>query len=116
MRSFPVHFLALLSFLFSCSGRYKTNETNSKVINELNQTEIARGEGTIALTGATLIDGTGAAPVNNALVIVKNNVIDYAGPMEDRRVPEGAEIVDVRGLTLLPGLIDAHYHNDYSQV
>src|SRR5215813_2992046 len=48
------------------------------------------------LTGATLIDGTGAAPVAGAL-----------GPLS---WPNDAEVIDVRGRTIIPGLIDAHDH------
>jgi imidazolonepropionase-like amidohydrolase len=108
-------FLSLL-ILLSCGESGKTRESNSKTINELNQAEITKGDRTIALTGATLIDGLGNEPVTNAQIIIKGNVIDFVGRVGDRDIPEGAEVVDARGLTILPGLIDAHYHNGYSKV
>ena len=62
------------------------------------------------LTGATLIDGTGAAPVSDAAVVVGGERITAAGPRLAVTWPADAEIVDVRGRTIIPGLIDAHDH------
>ena len=61
-----------------------------------------------ALVGATLVDGTGAAPVPKATIVVRNGRIECAG--KDCAVPKGAEVTDVSGLWILPGLIDAHVH------
>jgi imidazolonepropionase-like amidohydrolase len=63
-----------------------------------------------ALTGATLIDGTGAAPVPDAAVVVDGDRIAAAGPRLAVSWPASAEIVDVKGRTVIPGLIDAHDH------
>lgn len=103
-------------FLISCGEGAKHKETNAKIIQELNRAEIGVGERTIALVGATLIDGRGGEPVPNATVIVRNNVIEYVGGSGDADIPSDAERVDAKGMTILPGLIDAHYHNAYSQV
>lgn len=100
----------------SCKEGGKDSSATSKTINELNQAEIRKGDRTIALTGAMLIDGTGGEPVANSLVIIRNNTIEFAGKSSEGNIPDGAVVVDVKGLTLLPGLIDAHYHNAYSQV
>src|SRR5215510_10041242 len=62
------------------------------------------------LTGATLIDGTGAAPVPDAAVIIDGERIVAAGPRAGTSWPPNAELVDLSGLTLLPGLIDTHDH------
>ena len=61
-----------------------------------------------ALTGATLIDGRGGAPVKNANVIVRDGKIECAGA--DCAVPEGVDVVDARGMFITPGLVDAHVH------
>jgi imidazolonepropionase-like amidohydrolase len=63
-----------------------------------------------ALVGATLVDGTGAAPVPEAAVIVRGDRIDCAGTRSACPVPEGAEVSDLRGSWLTPGLVDAHVH------
>ena len=63
-----------------------------------------------AFIGATLIDGTGAAPVPNSIVLVEDGRIIAAAPAASISVPVSAERVDLSGRWLLPGLIDAHIH------
>jgi imidazolonepropionase-like amidohydrolase len=65
---------------------------------------------TRVLTGATLIDGTGAAPVPDAAVVIDGDRITAAGPRAALSWPADAEVIDARGRTLIPGLIDAHDH------
>ncbi|WP_394822794.1 amidohydrolase family protein [Pendulispora albinea] len=66
----------------------------------------------VAVVGATLIDGRGNPPVEDAVVLVRGDRILAAGSKERVRVPADAEIVDAHGLTLLPGLIDAFFTID----
>ena len=63
-----------------------------------------------AITGATLIDGRGGAPVRNANVIVRDGRIDCAGTAEQCPVPQGVDVVDAKGMWITPGLVDAHVH------
>jgi imidazolonepropionase-like amidohydrolase len=63
-----------------------------------------------ALTGATLIDGRGGVAIPNANVILRDGKIDCAGTAAQCPVPEGVDVTDVRGLWVMPGLIDAHVH------
>jgi len=63
-----------------------------------------------ALTGATLIDGRGGAPVVNANVILRDGRIDCAGSAAQCPVPEGIDVTNVRGMWITPGLIDSHVH------
>jgi imidazolonepropionase-like amidohydrolase len=60
-----------------------------------------------AIVGATLVDGTGAAPVTNAVVVLRGGMIDCAGRCA---IPGGVTVVDGRGLWMTPGLVDAHVH------
>jgi imidazolonepropionase-like amidohydrolase len=64
----------------------------------------------VAYSGATLIDGTGAPPVKNAVVIVAKGRIAAAGTRSAVTIPAGARRVDVSGKTILPGLWDMHAH------
>lgn len=63
-----------------------------------------------ALVGATLVDGTGATPVPDAVVLIRGGEIECAGSRDDCPVPEGVATVDLAGRFLTPGLIDAHVH------
>ncbi len=61
----------------------------------------------VAIHASALWDGTGAAPLRDATVVVSEGSITYAGP---RIEAESGDVVDLPGATLLPGLIDAHVH------
>jgi imidazolonepropionase-like amidohydrolase len=63
-----------------------------------------------AIVGATLLDGTGAPPVIDAVVVVRDGRIVCAGTRRACPVPSGARRTDARGAWLIPGLIDAHVH------
>ncbi len=62
------------------------------------------------LKGFQLIDGTGSAPLEDALLVIDNDKISSVGKASDLPVPDGAEVLDLTGKTVLPGLIDAHVH------
>jgi imidazolonepropionase-like amidohydrolase len=68
-----------------------------------------RAAGRLWLTGARLFDGTGAAVREGAAVLVEDGRIAAVGSAGDG-VPEGAQVVELAGRTLMPGLIDAHAH------
>ena len=64
--------------------------------------------GKYAFAGGQLVDGTGAAPVNDSLVLVEDDKLTYAGRRTE--IPEGFELRDVSGRTVMPGLVDTHLH------
>jgi len=64
----------------------------------------------IAIIGATLVDGTGSAPVADSVVVVDGARITAAGPRSKVKIPGNAERIDARGKTVLPGLWDMHAH------
>jgi imidazolonepropionase-like amidohydrolase/photosystem II stability/assembly factor-like uncharacterized protein len=88
------------------------SEADSTIIHEINYKEIPAGKKTIAITGATIIDGNGGEPIQNGCVIVENGKILEVGKNGDVTIPAGAEIVDGKGMSLLPGFIDSHFHLD----
>lgn len=73
----------------------------------LPETPIAPGA--TRYVGATLIDGTGSAPLPDAEVEVRDGEIGYVGP---RRAtgPEDARVVSLEGAHLMPGFVDVHVH------
>jgi len=67
----------------------------------------------IALVGATLIDGTGAAPAANMTVLIQGQKIKAIGSSTKVQVPPGAQRIDAVGKWILPGFIDCHIHTGY---
>jgi imidazolonepropionase-like amidohydrolase len=68
---------------------------------------------TIAFRGVTVIDGTGAPPKTNMLVVVSGDRIREISPVTREslaRLPAGTQVLPAEGKWLLPGLIDAHVH------
>lgn len=65
---------------------------------------------THALVGGTIIDGSGAAPVPNGVVVVDGDRIACVGSASDCPVPAGAMVTDASGRFITPGLVDAHVH------
>jgi imidazolonepropionase-like amidohydrolase len=68
--------------------------------------------GVIAFTGARVIDGTGAAPIEQATIVVTNGRITAIGPSTTVMPPAGATVVNAAGKTIIPGLINSHAHID----
>ena len=62
------------------------------------------------LKGGRLIDGAGAAPVDGATIVLRDNRIASVTSRNQSDWPADAEIIDVSGMTVLPGLIDCHDH------
>ncbi|MFO8192434.1 MAG: amidohydrolase family protein [Bacillota bacterium] len=62
--------------------------------------------------GAALIDGRGGTPIKNALLVIKDESIIYAGDANNYNIPEEAQVVDLEGRSIIPGLIDCHIHMD----
>src|SRR6185436_977077 len=68
----------------------------------------------IALVGGTLIDGTGAPPVRDSVVLIRGDRIERVGTLATVPVPAGYESISTEGMTVLPGLWDLHVHLIYS--
>jgi imidazolonepropionase-like amidohydrolase len=64
----------------------------------------------LAIVGGTLVDGTGAAPVKDAALLIRDGRIVCAGTRAACPVPAGVDVRDVSGMWVTPGLVDAHVH------
>lgn len=64
----------------------------------------------IALVGGQLLDGYDAEPIHDSVVVIEGDTIVAAGAAHQVEVPENAHVIDTRGKTVLPGLIDLHVH------
>jgi imidazolonepropionase-like amidohydrolase len=64
----------------------------------------------VAIVGATVIDGTGAAPLPAMTLLLRGDRIVAMGPSGEVAVPAGAQVIDATGKTVMPGLADMHVH------
>lgn len=109
MKIFVSTLLVTIVFAFVSAQQRDPMKLSLREVNKVAQPATTS---VIAIVGATLIDGTGGAPVTDATVLIRGDRIVAVGKRDAVKVPAGAEIVDAKGLTLVPGLIDSHFHID----
>jgi imidazolonepropionase-like amidohydrolase len=86
-------FLLTGNFLFS-----KENETHSK-----------------ALTGVRIIGAKNPQPIEDGTILIEGNIITAVGRRSEVKIPEGTQIIDLKGKTAMPGLIDLHVHATWNR-
>jgi|SoiMethySBSTD1v2_1073268.scaffolds.fasta_scaffold58832_2 imidazolonepropionase-like amidohydrolase len=64
----------------------------------------------LVIQGGVLIDGTGRTPLEDAVIVIEGDRIKSVGKRGDVAVPRNARVIDIKGKTILPGLIDGHCH------
>lgn len=69
-----------------------------------------------AIVGADLLDVQTGKLIGNSLVVIDGSRIAYAGPFREDRVPEKGRLIEARGKTIIPGLVDLHTHLRSPQV
>jgi imidazolonepropionase-like amidohydrolase len=106
------HFEAIRDGYESALGDFvsKAGVDEMSALAELSKTIPGSHADTLAIVGGTLIDGTGAAPVPDATVVIHSGRIVAIGPRTKVKIPKGAHLVDAKGKFLLPGLWDMHAH------
>lgn len=73
--------------------------------------------GTTVVRNGKLVDGRGGAPIVDAALVVEDGKIRYAGPARAApQVAPDARQIDARGGTIMPGLVEAHFHPTYFNV
>lgn len=78
-------------------------------------TTTAGGDEALALVNGILIDGTGAAPLPDATIVIRGGRIVEIGSSADVDVPEDSRVIDVQGSTILPGFVNAHVHLGFEE-
>src|ERR1700680_2499700 len=69
----------------------------------------AQAPSTLLIRGATIIDGVSDAPLRDRALLIEGNTIRDIVPA-DAAVPAGAQVVDLTGKFIIPGLFDSHVH------
>ncbi len=107
------------TFSFVEGGQPKADEPEAKGIDIGFTIEADKPSGSIALVGARVITMAGLKPgsipgtpgvIENATIVIERNRITAVGPSSSVQVPAGARRVDVKGKTIMPGIIDVHAH------
>jgi imidazolonepropionase-like amidohydrolase len=78
---------------------------------------VKTASGSTLIRNGQLVDGTGAAAIPDAVVLIRDGRIAYAGPVAKAPEPPADAVrIDSRGGTIMPGLVEAHYHPTYFNV
>lgn len=79
-------------------------------------TDQTTGNPVLHISNGSLIDGTASAPVSGTDVVIDGDNIAAVAPHGELEVPVGAHTIDATGMTIMPGLIDAHCHITFDDV
>ncbi|WP_245837184.1 amidohydrolase family protein [Paraferrimonas sedimenticola] len=106
-------------FTAKVDTNYQTDEAQAK--EQLTITDIGFTQksyvprGTVAFTGGQVITMEGEKVIANGTVVVQDNKIVAVGNVDDTHIPANAQIIDISGQTIMPGLFDAHAHGGQGQ-
>jgi imidazolonepropionase-like amidohydrolase len=76
---------------------------------------LAETNQSLVITGALLIDGNGAEPIQDGVVVISDGRIAKVGSKTNVTIPKGSKVIDLEGGTILPGFINAHVHCAYDE-
>jgi imidazolonepropionase-like amidohydrolase len=106
--------LGLLAALLPLSPLVEPAEAQRlRISNGVRQGFVSVDHEVVALRGVRVIDGTGAAPAEGQTVLLANGRIAAVGPSGSVPIPEGAEVLELPGHTVIPGLVMMHEHLYY---
>ena len=99
------NFLAALAATLACAGPAAAQPFDG-------ERDPQPERATLAIVGGLLIDAHEGPPLPGGIVLVDGDRIVAAGSRDALDVPDGAEVIDATGMTIMPGLIDVHVHLD----
>jgi len=98
------------SFAFVEGAPEDLPEPDERGINLGFSVEADRPQGRMALVGARLITMNGAEVIENGIVVLDGNRIEAIGSAASMTIPAGVPTIDMTGKTIMPGLVDTHWH------
>jgi imidazolonepropionase-like amidohydrolase len=106
MRILPIAITALITLAPSLNAQ--------RSLNQQMQAMVSVNSPVVALTHVRLVDGTGSPAKDDQTVVIEGEKITAVGKTGDVRVPAGANVIDLSGHTVFPGIIGLHDHMYYS--
>lgn len=104
----------VISFTLFAFAAIPTDVLAQRELGPQLQEYVSVNAASVAITGVTLLDGTGTPAKTNQTVVVANGRIAAVGPSASVQVPVGAQIIDGSGHTLIPGMMGLHDHLYYT--
>ena len=105
-------YLSTILVLTLCAFGHAQPRNLTQSLREVNKVAQPAETSVIAIVGANLIDGRGGPVIPDSVVVIRGEKIVAVGKQGEVKIPSSAEVIDAKGLTLLPGLIDSHFHID----
>jgi len=112
MKTNLISLVVIASFVSCATPQSGANSILKQLIEPVNVAEIPTGQKTIAITDVTIIDGKGGPAITGGCVLVRAGLIEAVGIMTSILIPNNAEIINGKGMSVLPGFIDSHFHLD----
>lgn len=103
-----------LTLLALCVVALPASAQSVTALSKTTRDFVTVSEPLVALTNATVIDGTGAAPKANQTIVIRNGKIAAVGASSSVAVPAGARTIDLTGQTVIPGIVGMHDHLFYT--
>lgn len=97
-------------FTFLNANKSTDSKTEPKVIKVGLELNFDKPQSLIAFTGATIITMKGNEVIENGTIVIKDNRIEAIGKANEINIPAQARIIDAKGKSIMPGLVDVHAH------
>jgi imidazolonepropionase-like amidohydrolase len=105
---------AVLIALAALASPYAASAQPASSLSQQARSFVSVSEPVVVLANVSVIDGTGSAPRTNQTIVIRDGRIAEVGPAASVRAPQGARTMDLRGHTVIPGLVGMHDHLFYT--
>src|SRR5262245_31495717 len=106
--------VALAAVLLTALGAASAEAQRASALSTQMRAFVTTDAPVIALTHVKLIDGTGAPAKNDQTIVIEEGRITQVGPSAQVKVPANAQVTDLAGHTVIPGLVGMHDHLYYT--